>query len=96
MTDGSQAPTIEELQTQLLALQEKQTEQDTKIKSLSEENNKLTNDLNRARELNTKLFLRIPTGENNPGSEPAQEEDSFGKLLDETIEKYVTKKSQTH
>lgn len=93
MAEPSKAPTIEELQTQLLALQEKQTEQDTKIKSLSEENNKLTDDLNRARELNTKLFLRIPSGENNSGNEPAQEEDSFGKLLDETIDKYVLKKS---
>ena len=91
MTEGSNTPTVEELQAQLLALQEKQTEQETKINSLSDENKKLTDDLTKAREINTKLFLRIPT-DSNPEPKPGEEEDSFDKLLDDVFEKYIVKK----
>ena len=92
MTDGSQAPTVEELQAQLIALQERQIEQETMISALSDENKKLNEDLGRAREINTKLFLRIPGSGMNSEDEKPQEEDSFDKLVDETIEKYVLKK----
>lgn len=84
-------PSIEDLQAQLVTLQEKQAENDAKIATLSEDNKKLTDDLNKAREVNTKLLLRIPT-DDNPGKQEIQEEDSFDKLLDETIEKRITSK----
>ena len=84
-------PSIEDLQAQLVTLQEKQAENDAKIATLSEDNKKLTDDLNKAREVNTKLLLRIPT-DDNPGKQEIKEEDSFDKLLDETIEKRITSK----
>ena len=84
-------PSIEDLQAQLVTLQEKQAENDAKIATLSEDNKKLTDDLNKAREVNTKLLLRIPT-DDNPGKQEVVEEDSFDKLLDETIEKRITSK----
>ena len=92
MAEDKNPPSIEDLQAQLVALQEKQTEQEAKISSLTDENKKLNENLDKARELNTKLFLRLPTGENNPGNESVKEEDSFDKLLDEVFEKYVIKK----
>ena len=96
--EPSKQPTIEELQAQLVELQDKQKESDAKIEQLSSENSKLTDDLGKARELNTRLFLKIPQGNNiNLGNEDesAPEEDSFDKLLDEVFEKYVEKKNQT-
>ena len=90
--EGNQPPTLEDLQAQLVALQDKQTESDAKINALSEENKKLSADLDKARELNTKLFLRIPTSEQTTVTETSVEEDSFDKLLDETIEKRVLSK----
>ena len=96
MTEETKPPSIEDLQAQLLALQEKQTEQEAKIDNLTGENKKLSDDLDKARELNTKLFLRIPTGDNPTSQESEQESDSFDKLLDETLEKYVlAKRKQT-
>ena len=96
MAEETKQPTIEDLQAQLVALQEKQIENDAKINALSEENKKLSDDLTKARELNTKLFLRVPNPTDNSGQEPPQEEDSFEKLLDETIEKRIlSKKKQT-
>ena len=94
MADGSNPPSIEDLQAQLVALQEKQSEQENKINSLTDENKKLNEDLSKAREINTKLFLRIPTDQNIPGNNGSEEkaEDSFDKLLDEVFEKYVEKK----
>lgn len=94
MADGSNPPSIEDLQAQLVALQEKQSEQENKINSLTDENKKLNDDLAKAREINTKLFLRIPTDQNNPGNNGSEDkaEDSFDKLLDEVFEKYVEKK----
>ena len=96
MAEETKQPTIEDLQAQLLALQEKQTEQEAKIDNLTGENKKLSDDLDKARELNTKLFLRIPTDDNKSSQESEQESDSFDKLLDETLEKYVlAKRKQT-
>lgn len=95
MADGSNPPSIEDLQAQLIALQEKQTEQEGKINSLTDENKKLNDDLSKARELNTRLFLRLPNGENKSSEESTTEEDSFDKLLDEVFEKYVIKKETT-
>lgn len=94
MADGSNPPSIEDLQAQLVALQEKQSEQENKINSLTDENKKLNDDLAKAREINTKLFLRIPTDQNIPGNNGSEDkaEDSFDKLLDEVFEKYVEKK----
>ena len=92
MTEQNQ-PTLEELQSQLLALQEKQEQQEQQIEALNSEKDKLSADLNKARELNTKLFLRVPMNSDNTQSEQPQEEDSFDKLLDEVFEKYVIKKS---
>lgn len=94
MADGSNPPSIEDLQAQLVALQEKQSEQESKINSLTDENKKLNEDLSKAREINTKLFLRIPTDQNKLGNEGSEDkaEDSFDKLLDEVFEKYVEKK----
>ena len=95
MAEEGKQPTIEELQAQLVELQEKQKENDVKIEALTSEKNKLSEDLNKARELNTKLFLKIPQGENsNTDNSSATEDDSFDKLLDETLEKYVLKKKQ--
>lgn len=94
MAEKTNPPTIEELQAQLVALQDKQTENDAKINALSDENKKLSDDLNKARELNTKLFLRIPNSEQSGTTETADEEDSFDKLLDETIEKRILSKNK--
>ena len=94
MADKTNPPTIEELQAQLVALQDKQSENDAKINALSDENKKLSDDLNKARELNTKLFLRIPNSEQSGTTETADEEDSFDKLLDETIEKRILSKNK--
>jgi len=95
MAEQGKQPTIEELQAQLVELQEKQKENDVKIEALTSEKNKLSEDLNKARELNTKLFLKIPQGENsNTDNSTATEDDSFDKLLDEAIDKYVLKKKQ--
>lgn len=95
MAEQGKQPTIEELQAQLVELQEKQKENDVKIEALTSEKNKLSEDLNKARELNTKLFLKIPQGENsNTDNSSATEDDSFDKLLDEAIDKYVLKKKQ--
>lgn len=94
MAEETKQPTIEDLQTQLVTLQEKQTENDAKINALSEENKKLSDDLTKARELNTKLFLRVPNPADNSGQETAEEEDSFDKLLDETIEKRILSKNK--
>lgn len=89
-------PTLEDLQAELVNLKDKQAENDAKITELSEENKKLSDDLEKARELNTKLFLRIPTDTSNPGREESkEEEDSFEKLLDETIEKRILSKNKT-
>lgn len=89
-------PTLEDLQAQLVALQDKQIESDTKINSLMEENKKLSEDLDKARELNTKLFLRIPTDSNTGTQESEVVEDSFDKLLDETIESRILSKMKTN
>ena len=94
MAEETKQPTIEDLQAQLVTLQEKQTENDAKINALSEENKKLSDDLTKARELNTKLFLRVPNPSDNIGQETAEEEDSFDKLLDETIEKRILSKNK--
>ena len=94
MAEETKQPTIEDLQAQLVTLQEKQTENDAKINALSEENKKLSDDLTKARELNTKLFLRVPNPADNSGQETAEEEDSFDKLLDETIEKRILSKNK--
>ena len=94
MAEQTNPPTIEELQAQLVALQDKQTENDARINALSDENKKLSDDLNKARELNTKLFLRIPNSEQSGTTETADEEDSFDKLLDETIEKRILSKNK--
>ena len=96
MPEPTKQPSIEDLQAQLVTLQEKQTENDAKINALSEENKKLSDDLSKARELNTKLFLRVPNPEDNPSKETAEEEDSFDKLLDETIEKRILSKDKTN
>ena len=97
MAEGNQPPTVEDLQAQLLALQEKQTEQEAKINSLTDDNKKLSEDLSKARELNTKLFLRIPTDSNTGTQESVIVEDSFDKLLDETIEsRILSKMKQTN
>lgn len=94
MAEGKQ-PTIEELQEQLVALQEKQKEQEVQIQALNSEKETLSADLNKARELNTKLFLKIPQGgvDGSPQPEP-KEEDSFDKLLDEIIEKRILSKNK--
>lgn len=95
MTEVNQ-PTLETLQAELIALKDKQNENESRITALSEENKKLSDDLNKARELNTKLFLRIPSGENSGNTDQnTQEEDSFDKLLDDVFDKYVTKKKET-
>ena len=94
MAEQTKQPTIEELQAQLVTLQEQQTENDAKINALSEENKKLSDDLTKARELNTKLFLHVPNPSDNSGQETAEEEDSFDKLLDETIEKRILSKNK--
>ena len=96
MAEEPKQPTIEDLQAQLVTLQEKQTENDAKINALSEENKKLSDDLTKARELNTKLFLRVPNSLDNSGQEIDEEEDSFDKLLDETIEKRILSKNKTN
>ena len=96
MPEPTKQPSIEDLQAQLVTLQEKQTENDAKINALSEENKKLSDDLSKARELNTKLFLRVPNPEDNSSKETAEEEDSFDKLLDETIEKRILSKDKTN
>lgn len=96
MTEEPKQPSIEDLQAQLVTLQEKQTENDAKINALSEENKKLSDDLTKARELNTKLFLRVPNSLDNSGQETVEEEDSFDKLLDETIEKRILSKNKTN
>lgn len=96
MAEETKQPTIEDLQAQLVILQEKQIENDAKINALSEENKKLSDDLTKARELNTKLFLRVPNPTDNPGNEVVNEEDSFEKLLDETLEKRVLSKNKTN
>ena len=88
-------PTLEDLQAELVALKDKQTENDAKITALSEENKKLSDDLEKARELNTKLFLRLPNDAGGSQQEPPQEEDSFEKLVDETIEKRILSKQKT-
>ena len=89
-------PTMEDLQAELIALREQQSENESRITALSDENKKLSNNLNKARELNTKLFLRIPSGENSGSTDQnTQEEDSFDKLLDDVFDKYVTKKKET-
>ena len=95
MAEGKQ-PTIEELQATLVELQEKQKEQEVQIQALTSEKETLSADLSKARELNTKLFLKIPQSSGELGSpEPKpQEEDSFDKLLDEIFEKYVEKKDE--
>lgn len=90
--DEPTKPTLEDLQAQLVALQDKQIENDAKINALSDENKKLSDDLAKARELNTKLFLRIPSSEEGSQKETTVEEDSFDKLLDETIDKYILSK----
>lgn len=89
-------PTLEDLQAELVNLKDKQTENDAKINALSEENKKLSEDLEKARELNTKLFLRIPTDNNQSQQEQIEEEDSFEKLVDETIEKRILSKKKTN
>lgn len=94
MAEQTNQPTIEELQAQLVTLQDKQTENDARINALSDENKKLSEDLNKARELNTKLFLRIPGTEQPGTTETAEEEDSFDKLLDEIIEKRILSKNK--
>lgn len=95
MAEEGKQPTIEELQAQLVELQEKQKENDVKIEALTSEKNKLSEDLNKARELNTKLFLKIPQGDNpNSDGSTDTEEDSFDKLLDETIEKRILSKNK--
>lgn len=94
MAEGKQ-PTIEELQASLVELQEKQKEQEVQIQALTSEKETLSADLNKARELNTKLFLKIPqSGELGSPEPKPQEEDSFDKLLDEIFEKYVEKKNE--
>ena len=86
-------PTLEDLQAELVNLKDKQTENDAKINALSEENKKLSEDLEKARELNTKLFLRIPTDNNQSQQEQIEEEDSFEKLVDE---KRILSKKKTN
>ncbi len=94
MAEGKQ-PTIEELQASLVELQEKQKEQEVQIQALTSEKETLSADLEKARELNTKLFLKIPQNSEFGSPEPKpQEEDSFDKLLDEVFEKYVEKKKE--
>lgn len=97
MAEEPKQPTIEELQSQMLALQEKQAQQEAQISSLSGENKKLSEDLSKARELNTKLFMRIPVGQQeDSGNESSEQEDSFDNLVDETIKKYIVDKNKTN
>lgn len=95
MAEEPKQPTIEELQSQMLALQEKQAQQEEQINSLTGENKKLSDDLTKARELNTKLFMRIPVGgQDDSEKEPSETEDSFDNLVDETIQKYILDKNK--
>lgn len=97
MAEQPKQPTIEELQSQMLALQEKQAQQEAQINSLTGENKKLSDDLTKARELNTKLFLKIPVGgQDDSEKESSEPEDSFDNLVDETIKKYIVDKNKTN
>ena len=97
MAEEPKQPTIEELQSQMLALQEKQAQQEEQINTLTGENKKLSDDLTKARELNTKLFMRIPVGgQDDSEKEPSGTEDSFDNLVDETIQKYILDKNKTN
>lgn len=93
MAEQPKQPTIEDLQSQMLALQEKFDTQAAELEKISGENKKLSEDLSKARELNTKLYLRIPVaGQDNQESEPENIEDSFDKLVEETLKERVLDK----
>lgn len=70
--------TVEELQERVLQLEEENATLTEERNTLSENNRTLTEDLNRARSLNQKLLLKIPTTQNEPEPEPEPEPEFMG------------------
>lgn len=77
-------PTIEELQKQIAELKESAEAQKIQIETLTKENNENSNNLKQARELNTKLLLRVSVPDDNKKEET---EDTIDSLVDEIVTK---------
>ena len=70
--------TLEEAQERILELEEQNATLTEERNTLSENNKTLSEDLNRARSLNQKLLLKIPTTQNEPEPEPEPEPEFMG------------------
>lgn len=77
-------PTIEELQKQIAELKEVSEAQKTQIENLTKENTENSNNLKQARELNTKLLLRVSVPDDNKKEET---EDTIESIVDEIVTK---------
>lgn len=77
-------PSIEELQKQIAELKESAEAQKIQIETLTKENNENSNNLKQARELNTKLLLRVSVPDDNKKEET---EDTIESIVDEIVTK---------
>ena len=77
-------PSIEELQKQIAELKESTEAQKIQIETLTKENNENSNNLKQARELNTKLLLRVSVPDDNKKEET---EDTIDSIVDEIVTK---------
>ena len=91
MTDN--APSIEDLQSQLNDIQASNELLKAQVDELKKQNEEQAANLQKARELNMKFLERLPVAENNPVSSE-DTEDSFEKLVDETIETILERRKQ--
>lgn len=82
-------PTIEELQSQLLEMKQKNEEVEAKMQQLEDVNKQLQSDLGSARTLNAKLMKGLPAG----GSENKEQEhqETTEEFLDSFIKPAVEK-----
>ncbi len=79
-------PSIEELQKQIAELKESAEAQKTQIEKLTKENTENANNLKQARELNTKLLLRVPVPDND-GNKKEEHEDTIESIVEEIVSK---------
>lgn len=85
-------PTIEELQAQIAQLQESMDKSNAELTELKSKNSELTDGLNKSRELNAQLLLRVPVTETEqPVEESETLDDVVADIVEDMNQRYIAK-----
>lgn len=83
-------PTIEELQAQIAQLQESVDKSNAELTDLKTKNTELTDGLNKSRELNAQLLLRVPVKDvEQPVDDTETLDDVVADIVDGMNRKYI-------